>query len=221
MPHKGSTRPPNYHSLGKGEEATPPQPPPQPPAPDLSNPLYNGVALSELAAAITSKRPTAESRTEVLLVKGGSSSSSKKQQFVLRGTTLTVKTMVQAVQNVNLAVGVSRAAARCAPRSTGTTQPRSSTGGAGAGSGERRGAAGAAAGQENGYYHYHHCSPRLSVAAASEEPNSTTALSETEAAARERSRDRAMVDDMLEQRGHLGAFRGRLRQPRTSCPAPR
>ena len=34
------------------------------PPPDLSNPLFNGVALSELAAAISSKRPTAESRTE-------------------------------------------------------------------------------------------------------------------------------------------------------------
>ena len=48
------------------------------PPPDLSNPLFNGVALSELAAAISSKRPTAESRTEVLLATQKSNSSRGK-----------------------------------------------------------------------------------------------------------------------------------------------
>ena len=131
------------HSTNAAESAGPP---------DLSNPLFNGVALSELAAAISSKRPTAESRTDVLLVKskGGHGNTNKKQhtynsnsssshslasasgvppssssssvsefrqqqRFVLRGTALTVRTMAQAVQNVNLAIGVFKSRREMAP----------------------------------------------------------------------------------------------------------
>ena len=90
--------------------------------PDLSNPLFNGVALSELAAAISSKRPTAESRTEVLLATQKSSSRGKgpdakggAKQFVLRGTALTVRTMAQVVQNINLAVNELKARREMAP----------------------------------------------------------------------------------------------------------
>ena len=82
--------------------------------PDLSNPLYNGVALSELCAAICRTTGSAESRTEVKGVDG------EPGRFVMRGTTLAPRCGAQAVHNVDLCLEVLKG--RCVVRAKSTSE---------------------------------------------------------------------------------------------------